>query len=205
MGTWWRRNRWALLALPFVLVLAAVAGSYRIWAMWNPLHLTDPTEAAVGQEVRLVTALEDETGPYAVDVTLSAGPVEVVTDYVDGYGERQPFPEVANTRVWRTELTVAAEPGSPLSACQARFTDGEGRETTYASGPNLGAPSLGPDPCRPPAPEGGEPWELPAPDERPATWTVPVYVRLVQDAVPQRVDVWFATPRYAALHLEEAP
>ena len=207
MSTWWRRNRWALLALPFLIVLAGAASSYRIITSWQPWQLTDPVEGAAGEQVRLVDEIVDAGDGYTIDVLLGAGPAQQVTSGTDTYGETQAVPEVPGTVVWRTDLTVTADPDVILTGCQLRLVDDQGRETAYSSvRPGI---SLSLSPCVPadtpgPVPESiFELEENPAP--RPETYTLPLLFRTADDFVPARLDVFWERPTYAALQLTAEP
>lgn len=215
--SWWRRNRWALLALPFVLALATAVSSYRILTLWNPWQLTDPVPAAVGEPVRFtdeITGVED----YPIELELSAGPARQVTSVpdpaaldaagadaaaaADAAGE--PVLEMPGTVVWQIDLTVTADPDEVLRYCSLRLVDDQGRETAYST-VRPGVPVSG-DPCVPAAAPGPEPdlgLDLEPTDAapRPETYTVPVIFRTAEDFVPARLDVYWKPPRYAALEL----
>ncbi|SOC58423.1 hypothetical protein [Ornithinimicrobium cerasi] len=208
MGRWWRRNRGALLALPFVLVLAAGAGSYRVWNFWSPYELTDPVAGRSQEPVRFTHTLEDGSGPYTVDLTVTAADPVPAEHFTDQEGMMHYFPRTEGSRVWRTDLSVEADPGSPLTGCQVRLVDGRGRTTLYRTG-SLGGEAvfgLPSSPCVPAATPG------PSPDfglgldgtaqARPATYTVPVYVRTARDFVPERIEIWWQTPRHLSITVE---
>jgi hypothetical protein len=208
MARWWRRNRWALAALPLVLLLAAGAGSYRIWSFWSPYELTEPVEGRSGEPVRFTHTLEDAEGSYTVDLTVTAADPVVDDHFTDGDGLMHYFPRDEGSRVWRTDLTVSADPGTPLTGCQVRLVDIAGRATLYRTSPLGGEAVFGlpSSPCVPAATPG------PSPDfgfvvetsdaPRPQTYTVPVYVRTAQDFVPARVDIWWETPRHLAITVD---
>ncbi|WP_122261945.1 hypothetical protein [Ornithinimicrobium cerasi] len=208
MTGWWRRNRWALLALPFVLLLAAGAGSYRVWNFWNPYELTDPVAGRSGEPVRFTHTLEDDRGSYTVDLTVTAADPVPADHFTDQEGMMHYFPRSEGSRVWRTDLTVQADPASPLTGCQVRLVDGLGRATLYRTSPLGGEASLGlpGSPCVPPGAPGPSPdfgfgLEEPA-ATRPATYTVPVYVRTAQDFVPESIEIWWETPWHLSIDVD---
>ena len=43
--------------------------------------------------------------------------------FPDGDGLMHYFPRDEGSRVWRTDLTVSADPGTPLTGCQVRLVD----------------------------------------------------------------------------------
>ena len=59
-----------------MLVLAAGAGSYRVWNFWSPYELTDPVAGRSQEPVRFTHTLEDGSGPYTVDLTVTAADPE---------------------------------------------------------------------------------------------------------------------------------
>ena len=202
MSTWWRRNRWALLALPFLLVLAVAASSYRVITTWQPWQLTDPVEAGPGQPARLVDEGIDLDGStYPIDVLLSSGTLRQATRATDSYGDVQELPEIPGTVVWRVELAVSADPETKLTGCRLRLVDEKGRETTYSSvRPGISLPS---DPCVPRLDVDIFADEDEPPPPRPESYTRPIYFRTTDDFVPVRMDVYWDTPTYAALELPD--
>lgn len=204
MSTWWRRNRWALLVLPLALVLAAASTSYRVVTLWNPWQLTDEVSGTPGSPVRLVDELEDVDGTYVVDLTVSAGSARTVTSLTDEELDTVFFPARTGTVVWQIDLTVTADPASVVSGCQLRLVDREGRETAYSTvAPGAEVPF---DPCVPattpgPRPDVGLGPTVEEGPARPETYTVPVVFRTAEDFVPARLDLWYATPRFASLDL----
>lgn len=229
--SWWRRNRWALLALPFVLALTTAASSYRILTLWNPWQLTDPVAAAVGEPVRFTDEITAGVEDYPIELELSAGPARQVTSVPDPAAvdeaeadaadpadtdpadaalgnapssSGEPVPEMPGTVVWQIDLTVTADPDEVLRYCQLRLVDEQERETAYSTvRPGI---LVSGDPCVPAAAPGPEPdlgLDLEPTDAppRPETYTVPVIFRTAEDFVPARLDVYWKPPRYAALEL----
>lgn len=204
LATWWRRNRWALLALPLVVLLAWAATSYRQLTYWNPTHLTEPVRAEGGGPVRLVQELEDTQGTSVVDLTVEAAPVRQVRTALDMDGQEVALPMRSGTVVWQVDLTVTADPATVLGGCALRLLDERGRETAYS--PSTLGVSAPITPCVPAATPGpGADLGLGLEDEvaaaRPETYTVPVLFRTAADFVPAELDLYYLEPRYAAIPL----
>lgn len=203
MRTWWRRNRWALLALPLVLALTWAATSYRVLTLWDPFQLTREVSAPPGEPAHLVQELDDAHGPYVVDLALTASPARQVTSLTHPDNTTSFFPGRTGTVVWQIDLTVTADPGTVANGCRIRLVDTLGRETAYSSvAPGADVPFA---PCVPQETPGPLPAltedDVPPPDqpERPSTYTVPIIVRTADDFVPDRLDIWYEPPLYASL------
>lgn len=209
---WWRRNLWALIALPFVVALVLGLGAYRVYTFWWTTHLTEASHAPVGGTATLTDSFEDAQGERSRTVTMGAGPAEVVTTYPGFSGEMLPVDEVPGTQVWRFELHVEAAPDQVLSACQVEMVDDQGR--TFPVRNSLIGWELPQDLCVPdglPGPQYdlGDMWadlmdEEESTEPRPETYSVPVYVRLTDGATPAQAKVYWAVPKYLALDLAPA-
>lgn len=204
---WWRRNRWALLALPFVLLLIVGLGSYRFVNFWWQNELTEPVRAEPGGTATLTADWQDASGEHTREVTMGAGTTRAVASYVDDFGTENPVTQIEGTQVWRIMVEVEADADQVLSGCQYRVVDQHGR-TARGSTVGIGPSMLGMDPCVPadapgPAYDLGEEWGFEAPDTppRPASYTRPFYVRLAEDAVPVELQVYWERPAFLALGL----
>lgn len=205
---WWRRNRWALLALPFAAALALVLGAYRVHTFWWTTHLTEATHAPAGDTATLTDTFEDAQGAHTRTVTMGAGPAEVVTTYPGHSGEPLPVDEVPGTQVWRFELHVEAAPDQVLSACQMELVDDRGRtfQVRHSEiGWELPQDLCVPDGLTGPEYDLGELWADLEEDEdrppRPESYSVPIYVRLTDGAAPAQAKVYWAVPKYLALDI----
>lgn len=196
--TWWHRNRWALLALPFVLALVAVAGASRLVNFWWPGQLREPVPAAVGQPLRYTVNPAD--GGEASDATLVVGPTTEAQFVTDADGMAQRVPYVEGTRVWATDLTITAPVEDDLSLCYARVVDSRGRTSSYNSS-TLEAQGVPFTPCSPPRSTDelfDDAWV------RDETYTVPVLFRLAADAEPVELRLYWDEPEYVSVPLEVA-
>lgn len=203
---WWRRNGWALVALPFVLALVLGLGAYRVHAFWWTSGLHEPSHAPVGGTTTLEDSFEDAQGEHTRTVTMGAGPAEVVTTYPGHSGEPLPVDEVPGTEVWRFELDVQAEPDQVLSGCRMELVDDRGR-TFPVRHSDIGW-ELPQDLCVPLGTPGplydlGDLWDLEDADTppRPESYTVPIYVRLTGGAAPAQAKITWGEPKYLALDI----
>lgn len=201
--TWWRRNRWGLVALPVVLVLALAAGSSRVHDYWwvRGFHQPAPVTSGVAS---LVDEYDDGRLSYPIEARYSIasfGPADEVT-----LRRGEPLP--AGVRAWRLELAVEADPDMVLSGCQLAVVDAEGnRHTADDSGLDLETPS---SPCVPSDTRGPQPMPgstaapvLPTGEApRPERYTTETVFVLPEEAVPATVRVWHLLPRYVELPVE---
>ncbi|NUU17895.1 hypothetical protein HP550_11610 [Cellulomonas humilata] len=199
-GTWWRRNRWALVALPVALALALVAAGDRVRTLWWEQDLRQPVTAGEGGTAELHQRVYDGSGgtlPVDVQVRL------------DGVADATVLPEdmelPTGTRAVRVDLTLSADPDVVLTGCSVAVRDASGTRYEYvASG--WGA-LQSPMPCVPEDAPG--PWPplgdledaLTDPDAlpRPATWSVSPVVVVPDGVEIADVVVWWQKPRYVLL------
>lgn len=200
-GTWWRRNRLALLVLPFVLTLVAVTGASRLVNFWWPTQLRDATVGAVGEPVRHTVRTTDLEGtPLTFDATVVVGATTEAKDVTDADGMMHLVPWVDGTRVWRTDLTITAPVEHDPSGCSVEVVDTLGRTTSYSSA-TVGADGLPFTACSPPRPSDtlfDDTWV------REETYTVPVLVRLTEDVEPAELRLSWQRPDYVSVPLEVA-
>lgn len=196
---WWRRNRWALVALPFVLALVAVTGASRLVNFWWPSQLGDPDPAVVGQPVEHVVRTFDAGGAEtSFAATVLVGPTTEARDVTDADGMLHLVPHVDGTVVWRTDLTITAPVEHDAATCFVEVVDDRGRTTRYNPS-TVGADGLPFTPCSPPVPTE----ELLAGTfVREETYTVPVLVRLTADARPAELRLSWQRPDYLSVPLE---
>lgn len=209
---WWRRNRWALLALPFVLALVVGLGAYRMYAFWwiNGPH--EPHRPDGSGPASLTQPWKDAAGEHTRTVSASVTGARTVTSYTDREGLLQSVDHVDGTKVWEIDLAVQADPDEVLQGCTYRVVDDAGR-TSLGMTSDIGS-GVSTDPCVPAATPGpamalGEHYEgifdEVSTEPRPASYTVPLYVRLVTGAAPTQLHVMWLTPEYLELPVTPDP
>ncbi len=197
---WWRRNRWALVALPVALLLVLLASGDRVRTLWWEQDLRVPSAADAGDDVEFHQRVYDGLGGTA--------PIDVQVR-LDHVGEATTLPDdlvlPAGARAVQVDLTLSADPDAVLASCSLAVRDADGTRFDYVSN---GWGGLQPVvPCVPedtpgPSPSLGDlddtlsEADTPA---RPATWSVSRVV-----VVPDGVDVadvvlWWQMPQYVRL------
>lgn len=198
-GSWWRRNRWALAALPLVLALVAVSGASRLVNFWWPTQLRDAQPASVGEPVDVLVRTTDAAGAAtSFGATVLVGPTQEVGDVTDADGMMHLVPYVEGTRVWRTDLTITAAPEHDASGCAVEVLDSRGRTSAYTPS-TVGADGLPFTACSPLVPTDALTEGTSAREE---TYTVPVLVRLAGDVEPAELRLSWTRPDYVAVPLE---
>ncbi|MDO5739262.1 MAG: hypothetical protein Q4P07_03850 [Ornithinimicrobium sp.] len=206
---WWRRNRWALIAMPLVLALVLALGGYRLYTFWWQQDLHEAVRPQDGTVATLTQAWRDADGDHTRTVSARVVGAQQIIVFKDSEGALQPVDRMDGTSVWALTLEVEADPDQVLSGCSYEVVDNRGRITTGS--PHTIAFSLSADACVPASTPGpqyqmGELWgfddEESAP--RPQTYTVPLYIRLVSDAVPTELRISWEVPKYLALPVPAA-
>lgn len=198
--SWWRRNRWALVALPLALALMAAASADRVRSLWWEQGLHDPTTAAPGAAVAFHQDVRDGLGgtrPLDVEVRLDA--------VVDATTPPRDLVVPAGARAVQVEMTLSADPDVVLRGCSLAVRDADGTRYDYvANGWGATQPA---SPCVPvdapgPAPSLGDLDDVLTPDStprRPATWTVSPVVVLPADVQVSDVVLWWQLPQHVVL------
>ena len=199
--SWWRRNRWALLALLPALALALLASSDRVSAYYWTADLHDARQAAQGEWVEHRDGVPVPGGEQAITVAVR---LDGVSDTDRGWESSSPLSLPPGAHAVRVDLTLRADPDEPVRTCQLAVRDADGTRYDYAWDAAGGTqPS---SPCVPPDSPGPWPERTGATDaEEPARageWSVaPVVV------VPDRVEItevllWWAPPTYLELSVD---
>lgn len=148
--SWWRRNRWWLIALPFAVAVLAAASTQRIVTVWleEPLR-SKVAEAAPGEPVHVTqedfASVRDEHDRREFTVEL-LGVEEAEGVYDDILDEIEPFPDGATG--YEVTLRFDAPVDSELDDCDVILVDangnryGEGLDPTQASFPCERDPEL---------------------------------------------------------------
>ncbi|WP_315096315.1 hypothetical protein [uncultured Cellulomonas sp.] len=192
---WWRRNRWALAALPVALALALVAAGDRVRTLWWEKDLRVPTTAEAGATVGFEQRVYDGAGgTMPIDVQVRLDGVRTATTLP----EDMELP--TGTRAVQVDLTLSADPDVVLAGCFLAVRDAAGTRYGYvASGWGALQSAM---PC---VPEGSPgPWAFADPDApaRPGTWSVSPVVVVPEGVEVADVALWWQMPRYVLL---EAP
>lgn len=116
---WWRRNRWALMALLPLGALAVVASSYQYVTLYKPSEFTRVVKGT-GPTLKYSENFMSNHKSYRREVALS---VKSATS--------RPLPpkEIGGkgATLWEVELQFAAKPDVPLQNCSLALVDSEGR------------------------------------------------------------------------------
>jgi hypothetical protein len=200
---WWRRNRWALVALPLALLLVLAASADRVRTLWWEQGLHRPTVGAPGETVSFDQRVRDGLGGtsrIAVQVRLDGvhEPATLPRDLV--------VPDGA--RAVQVDLTLAADPDLVLAGCSLAVRDAAGTRYDYVS---IAWGAYQPvSPCVPEDAPGPMPSLGDLDDEdqaadpgppRPATWTVSPVVVLPADVEPTDVVLWWQLPQHVLLQV----
>ena len=126
---WWRRNRWALAALPVVLALTLVAAGDRVRTLWWEQDLRVPTTVGGGHDRS--TSTSGSTTAYGGTL-----PIDVQV-HLDGVGDATTLPEDMElpdgTRAVQVDLTLSADPDVVLTGCSLAVRDAAGTRYDYVS------------------------------------------------------------------------
>ncbi|ADG74014.1 hypothetical protein Cfla_1110 [Cellulomonas flavigena DSM 20109] len=202
---WWRRNRWALAALPLALALTIASAGDRVRTMWWEQDLRRPTTAAPGATAAFHQVVRDGLGStYPIDVQVRLDEVGDARSLPDGL---DPPP---GTRAVQVDLTLAAEPDVSLVGCHLAVRDAAGTRYDYVSnGWGAWQPT---SPCVPedatgPWPSLGDDLDdaLSAPEgsetPRPATWSVSPVLVVPADVEVTDVVLWWQMPQHVLLEV----
>ena len=194
---WWRRNRWALAALPVALALTLVAAGDRVRTLWWEQDLRVPTTVGAGA-----------TGDFHQQ-GYDGSPIDVQVR-LDGVADATTLPEdlelPPGTRAVQVDLTLSADPDVGLTGCLLAVRDAAGTRYDYVS--NAWGAMQPVVPCVPedapgPGPSLGDVDDVLAdPDDLPRPHLVRVPVVVVPDDVEVAdVVLWWEKPRYLLLEV----
>lgn len=205
---WWRRNRWALLALPLVLVVVAVSGAGRIATFWWPYEMHDRVEGTMGQPVAFADDYRDAAGMHEREVTLTVTAVIPDAPVTDDQGIPLTGVDLTpGTRTWGVEFTVEADPETVLGGCKIALVDAQGRRADRDTTLLPGGPSS--NACEPldtinpqaelfvDSPPGD-------PSTRPPAYSRSVQLAVAEDFEPVEVRLWWEPPSYLAVPIPDA-
>ncbi len=172
--SWWRRNRWGLVALPVAVAAALAASSYRVEDYWWLEKPRDLVEAGGGEWVTFSASQNDRAGdvPFTVRVRLDG-----VRAAEAPLGEDHALEPPDGVQAVAVDLSLSAEPDVPLAGCTLVVRDADGTEYAYqSSSPSI---SQATSPCVPPDARGPE---------------LDVFERTDPDTGPRRPDEWSVSP-----------
>ncbi|MCM0638439.1 hypothetical protein [Cellulomonas wangsupingiae] len=199
---WWRRNRWALVALPVVLALALAASGDRVRTLWWQHDLRVPATAGADGTVAFRQRVADGGGgTLPIDVRVR---LEDVSD-ATSLPEDMELPP--GTRAVQVDLALEADPDVVLLLCRLAVRDAQGTRYEYVA--NAWGASQAFAPCVPADAPG--PWppmgdldealsdpEAPA---RPRTWSTSPVVVVPQDVEVADVVLWWQMPQHLVLEV----
>lgn len=191
------RWRW-LLVLPVAVALVLVATASRLQIFWWPEQLHDVTTGTRGQPLELTDEWEDSDGAgHRRDLTVTLVDVLPATQ-VEGFDGPEPLVRVSGSDVWEVRLHFEVDPDVPLGGCQVAIVDSRGREAAAAY-TSLGETSIPDAACVPEGRSGpqydGSTVEGERP--RPPEYDVSVLVVTDDEAVPDRIRLWWEAPDVA--------
>ena len=201
---WWRRNRWALVALPVALVLTLVASGDRVRILWWEQDLRAPITVDAGATGELHQRVYDGVG--------GTMPIDVRV-HLDGVGDATTLPRDMElpdgTRAVRVDLTLSADPDIVLAGCELAVRDAAGTRYEYEA--NAWGAFQAVVPCVPedtpgPAPSLGDLDDVLSEREsppRPATWSVSPVIVLPDDVEVTEVVLWWQKPQYLLLEVPD--
>lgn len=172
--SWWRRNRWGLVALPVAVAAALAASSYRVEDYWWLEKPRDLVEAGGGEWVTFSASQYDRTGdvPFTVRVRLDG-----VRAAEAPLGEDDALEPPDGVQAVAVDLSLSAEPDVPLAGCTLVVRDAAGTEYAYqSSSPSI---SQATSPCVPPDARGPE---------------LDLFEGIDPDTGPRRPDEWSVSP-----------
>lgn len=206
--TWWRRNRWALAALPLVLVVVGLSGWGRIATFWLPHELTDSIDTEAGQLTDFTDDYVDAGGEHERTLRLAVRDVVPDPAPVTSAGEPVVGAELPEgTRLWQLELDVEADPETVLTGCRVALVDAEGAVTERD--PTLLPWDAGWDACQPadtvnPTAQLFVDDAEDDPSTRPTAYSRVVQLLAGEDFEPVAVRVWWETPTFLTARLPAA-
>lgn len=205
MTSWIRRNRVGLVLLPVAAALAVGASSSRLVHNYLPYEPSSISEGTVGAPVTYVQDWQDRSGHYVRKVSVTVDGIERTTQVQDWDGKDVEATIPKGTTLWRVSLNLDADPDQVLRGCELVVIDTRGRE--YAFGSHRIEPdNLKLSPCLN-AGQGGPEAALvdgakhQDDEPRPQTWSTVADVLMAQDAVPERVRIWWQLPEVVEIRV----
>ncbi|NDL59460.1 hypothetical protein [Phytoactinopolyspora mesophila] len=199
---WWRRNRWGLVALPFVLTAALVASSYHVEDRWWLQRPRMAVSAEQGEWADFADSRYDRSGDVPIELRARLISLEEATQPFGRPGDDLDLP--SGTQGVAVVLELVADPDVPLAGCRLSLVGADGTEYVYQhAAPSLGQVS---SPCVPPESPGPaldlfESPDDPEGDPRPEQWSVEPVVVVPEDVTVVEVRLTWGPPRYLAFRV----
>lgn len=204
--TWLRRNRWWLVALIPALLLAMLASSFRLTAVYLPWEWSRPIEAGGPVGTLQQTYAGHDAARHQRTVTVEVLGVTAVPSF-DGHAA------IDGATLWQIDLRLSAAPDQHLTHCEIELVDGEGTRYGFQGGRRAAdpddtfysalvvAPQCVPEDAPGPSlnPITGEPVE--SPQVRPDSWEVTTALVMPEGYEPEQVRIAWDTPTYLVLDI----
>lgn len=199
--TWWRRNRWALIALLPALALALLASSDRVSAYYWTADLHDARHGAQGEWLEHRDGVPVPAGERPISLAVR---LDGVSGTDAGWESSSDLTLPPGAHAVRVDLTLRADPDEPVRTCQLAVRDAEGTRYDYTWDAAGGTqPS---SPCVPPDAPGPWPERTGATDTeeaaRPGEWSVAPVVVVPDGVEITEVLLWWAPPTYLELSVD---
>ncbi len=196
--SWWRRNRWALIALLPALALALLASSDRVSALYWTDGLHDARHGAQGEWVEHRDGVPEPGGERPITMAVR---LDGVAETDEGWESSSMLTLPPGAHGVRVDLTLRAAPDEPLITCQLAVRDADGTRYDYDSFAAGGTqPS---SPCVPPDAPGPWPERTGLTDTaeppRPQEWSVAPVVVVPDGVEITEVLLWWTPPNYLEL------
>lgn len=206
-SSWWRRNRWALAALPFALVLALAGNASRVDSSWWARDLHAPTVGVQGEFVRFHQEYVDAVGTDSRTLEVRLDSTEDLTEIPREYSDPIEIPD--GFRGVRVDLSFKADPDQSVYACQLALRGANGDR--YVFDPDMvGVAQVELAPCH----TFGQPGPKPAlfkggtrgvieGEERPPEWEMHPVVLVPEGAEVTDVLIWWEMPDHLRLKIRD--
>jgi hypothetical protein len=201
-GGWWRRNRWGLAALPFVLAAALAASSYQVEGRWWLARARVAVSAEEGEWAGFTDTRYDRSGDVPIELRARLVGLEEATQPFGRPDEPLELPP--GTQGLAVVLELAADTHVPLAGCRLSLIDADGTEYAYQHA----SPSLtqAASPCVPPESPGPdlvlfETLDTSESDPRPERWSVAPVVVVPDGATVVEVRLTWGPPNYLAFQV----
>lgn len=205
--SWWRRNRYGVLALPVVIALAVAANGIRLDDWWWSADLRSATTGQQGEPVDFHQEYDDAVGATTRSLSVRLDDVVELDAVPQSFGDPVPVPE--GLRALRVDLSFEADPDQSVYGCRLALRDADGQRYEYSSNIDT-IRQAEPSPChsleqpgpKPPIFEG-QTRGVVAGEERPPTWRTQPVVLVPAEAEITEVLLWWEQPEHLSLEIRD--